>query len=185
MNFWMSTLSTSIGAFVGVIGAYGIAKMQIEKTQRENHAEYYHRFNLARYYINEFDEKAKEIIYILQEERKYARKILTTNDFIEMRGNLTSAIKIINPQTTDQDVANFIVTFGKINIKAPLPLYRDTNDMFFWMGVIYNNLLHDSRNLVMHLPESILIHSAHKVPINVAVKRFRKKYSRLKKVLKI
>ncbi|UFU00163.1 hypothetical protein KO561_04225 [Radiobacillus kanasensis] len=68
MEFWMSTLSSAIGAFVGILGAIGIAKWQMNRSHKLNNIQFYIRFNDAQIYINGFNEKVDRILELKEIE---------------------------------------------------------------------------------------------------------------------
>ncbi|PGZ95179.1 hypothetical protein COE51_21360 [Bacillus pseudomycoides] len=186
-DFLGNTLSSSIGSFVGVVGAYTIARWQLNKSQRDNNTLYYIRFNEAQIYINQFEEEIENILFFtLGKERKIARKVLTDNDFINLKQNLELTVKVMNPELENEEITNFIILLNQINQTAPLSLYKEMNDLFFWMAIIYNNLRKDCENLIDdELPESLDLGYSNEISINLALKRFRKKYKKMKRKLKI
>ena len=188
MGFWMSTLSTSMGAFIGVLGAYFIAKWQMNKTQRLNSNAFYVRFNEAQIYINNFDNEVEEILKMIQGGmRRNARILLSKDDFVELREHIEIAIRIINPEIEEKELDDFIVVLGKINQYAPIAYYKDMNGLFFDMVYIYNSLLSECENLVMDLPKKMDIgfFNYKSLTLNFLTKKFRKKYKKMQRKLKI
>lgn len=186
MDFWSSTLSSSIGAFVSVGGAYFIANWQLNRAQKDNNTLYYLRFNEAMIYINNFDNKVDDILHWTSgKERKFAREALSKNDFINLKENLEMAIKVMNPELADKEINEFAILLNQINQTAPLSIYKEMNGLFFWMGVIYNNLRKDCVNLVEDMPVSLDFGFFREIATNKALKQFSRKYKKLKRKLKI
>jgi hypothetical protein len=185
MEFWLSTLSSAIGALVGIVGALWIARWQSNKSHRLNNAQFYMQFNEAQIYINKFEEKMNKIIKYTEEERKHARIFLDKNDFKELRTYLEEAIKKMNIQNDDFDLDNFVIEFGKINQAAPLDYYKDLNFILLSMAIIYNMLLFDCRNLVHDLPDRIKMLNFEGVTLRFILKKFRRRYGKLQRELKL
>lgn len=116
-----STLSSAIGAFVGVIGVFIIARWQMNKSQRLSNIPFFIKFNNAQLYINRFDEKVEKILAITQgEKRAQARILLIKHDFIELKENIERAIKEINSDISEADFKNFVEDLGSFNKDAPV-----------------------------------------------------------------
>ncbi|OAH59395.1 hypothetical protein AWH48_14740 [Domibacillus aminovorans] len=188
MGFWESTLSSAIGSFVAIIGAYGVAKWQLSKSQKQINTQFYIRFNEAQVYINQFDREVEEILNITRgNERRFARIVLSEHNFKELKENWEIAIRIINPEIEEKELDDFVVVLSKINQNAPLDYYKELNGMIFEMAVIYNLLLKDCKYLVGDLPRKIDtgFFMNKNLTLPFMIKRFRKKYKRMKKKLKI
>jgi hypothetical protein len=155
MGFWMSTLSSAIGAFVGILGAIGIAKWQMNRSHKLNNIQFYIRFNDAQIYINRFSEKVDSILEFTERNRKHGRIFLNKHDFLEMRESLESAIKTVNKEIDEVDFDNFIDELGKVNQYAPVVYYKELNFLFFSMAILYNLLLSECKYLVNDLPKKI------------------------------
>lgn len=186
MGFWESTLSSSIGAFVGVIGAVLIAKWQTNKAYKMNNMPFYIRFNESQIYINRFNEKVDDIlIYIETSERKHARILLSKLDFMELKEEIENTIKTLNPEMKEVDFKDFPKTLGKIAKDAPVAYYVHFNWLIFSMVIIYNLLLIECKNIVMDPPQSIKIGNVKSLSYRKIIKSHRKKYKMLKRKLNI
>jgi hypothetical protein len=186
MGFWEDTLSSSIGSFIGILGAYGVAKWQMGKTHKLNNVQFYLQFNDAQIYINRFERKIAEIIKKTQgTERKHARILLHKRDFIELREYIELTIKTLNYDIKEVNFDNFTEELGKINRFAPIAYYKDLNFLIFSMAIIYNLLLFDCRNLINDLPKRIEFPMLNNLSIQFMVKKFRSKYKKMKSKLKV
>jgi hypothetical protein len=186
MGFWMSTLSSAIGAFVGVLGAFFIARWQIDKGQKLNNIPFYLQFNSAQIHINQFNEKVDRIINLTEGvERSHARILLTKYDYLGLKENLELAIKTVNKEFEEVDFNKFVEQIGEFNKNAPLVYYKDLNFLFLSMALIYNLLIEDSKSLVKDLPKKIDIPMVKGLSLGFILKKFRKKLNRMKKKLKI
>ncbi|RXY98546.1 hypothetical protein [Fictibacillus sp. S7] len=186
MGFWMSTLSSCIGSFVGLVGAIFIAIWQVKKAQKLNNIPFYLDFNKAQIYINRYIEKVEEILSKTQGiERKNARKLLSQNDYVYLKENLELAIKTVNKEIKQVDFKNFSEVVLEINLNAPLTYYKDLNFLFFTMAVMYNFVINDSKNIVRNLPPKIGLYFANDLPILFILRKFKQRYKKLKKQMKI
>jgi hypothetical protein len=186
MGFWGDTISSSIGSFIGIIGAYRVAKWQMDKTHKLNNVQFYFQFNDAQIHINRFEEKVDEIIKQTQgKERKYARILLHSSDFHELKKCIELTIKTLNLEIKDVDFNKFPEELGEINRFAPLAYYKDLNFLVFSMAIIYNLLLFDCRNLVERLPNKIQFPMVYTLSIPFIIKKFKSRYKKMKSKLKI
>ncbi|MGE1112168.1 hypothetical protein ACQJ0K_10430 [Priestia megaterium] len=186
MGFWESTFSSAIGSFVGVGGAFWVAKWQLNKTQKQTHTQFYIRFNEAQIYLNNFEREVEEILEITQSDiRKGARILLSKDDFVKLRENIDIAVQLINNEIEENDLDDFVTILTKINKHAPSSCYKDMNDLFFWMVNTYNSLLSDCKYLVSNLPPKMDAGYGKELPAHFSIKLFRKKYKKMKKKLKI
>ncbi|MGG3447359.1 MULTISPECIES: hypothetical protein [Bacillus cereus group] len=186
MSFWMNTLSGTIGSFVGVLGAMGIAKWQMNKTQKLGNNSYYLHFNIAQIYIDRFDNRVEEILSLTEgAKRRDARILLHKHDYIKLKEDLELAIKTVNKDMTDINFEKFPEELGKINQNAPLIYYKDLNFIYFSMAIIYNLLIQDARYLVDELPNRIGIDMNKNLSSRFMLKKFRSRYKKMKKKLKV
>ncbi|AZU60111.1 hypothetical protein [Neobacillus mesonae] len=189
MGFWMSTLSTSIGAFIGVLGAYIIAKWQMGKAHKMNNMPFYIQFNEAQININRFNEKVDKILnYTQTAERKYARIHLSHVEFNELKEEITNTIKTLNPEFESVDFKNFHVDLGKIAKNAPLGYYTDISWLILSMVLIHDLLLKECKNILMYPPEPLdyrNFHYMNQTSYLKIIKSHRKKYKMLKKKMNI
>jgi hypothetical protein len=186
MEFWISTLSSAIGAFVGVLGAFLIARWQIDRGQKLSNNPFYLRFNEAQIYINRFNEKVDRIIRLTQgAERNNARILLSKLDFLELKETIELTIKTINKDLEEVDFNKFVEDLGTYNQNAPLVYYKDLNFLLLGMVCVYNLLLEDCKYLLMNLPDKIDMPMLKGLKLNFILKKFRKKYNKMLKKLKI
>jgi len=189
MGFWMSTLSTSIGAFIGVLGAYFIAKWQMGKAHKMNNMPFYIQFNEAQININRFNERVDKILkYTQTAERKYAWIHLSHVDFIELEKEITNTIQTLNPEFEEVDYENFHVDLGKIAKNAPLGYYTDINWLIFTMVLIHDLLLKECKYILKHSPKPLdyrNIHHMNQMSYLKIIKSHRKKYKMLQKKMNI
>lgn len=182
MGFWDSTLSSAIGSFVGVIGAFSIAKWQINKTHKLNNIPFYLKFNNAQIYINKFN---REVDWILKNtegvERKHARTCITKLDFLELKQSIELTIKTLNDDVEEVSFEKFSVELIKINKYAPLMYYKDLNFLILSMAIIYNALHSDCKYLVIDIPKKIDTGSLQSRSARFALKKFKRRYKRMKK----
>jgi hypothetical protein len=186
MGFWDTTLSSAIGSFVGVIGAYLIAKWQIEKGLKFSNNGFYFRFNYAQIHINRFNAIVDMILENTQGvERTHARETLSAQYFVDLKKEIELALKTLNKEIEEIDFNNFVEELVTIVQNAPLPFYRDFYALFFGMAFIYNLLLEDCRHIVMDIDVAtridIPMHSNRS--LNYINKKFRKKYRKMSKKL--
>lgn len=186
MGFWESTLSSALGGFVGILGAYFIASWQIKESQKFNNIPFYIQFNEAQLHINRFIEEVQKILEHTEGvERINARLLLTENNYLELKKNLQLTIKTINKDIKEVDFNNFVEHLGKFNQYAPLHYYKDLNFLIFSMAIIYNLLLEDSKYLIEDVSPKIDIPMSKGLSLSRILKKFRKKYKKMKKKLKI
>lgn len=186
MGFWESTLSSSIGAFVGVVGALLIANWQTNKVHKMNNMPFYIQFNESQIYINRFNENVDKIlIYTQTAERKNASIHLSRVDFMELKNEIENTIKALNPEIEEVDFKDFSIKLGKIAQNAPLKYYVHFNWLIFSMVIIYNLLLIECKYLIVDPPQPIKIGSVRHLSYLNIIKSHRKKYKMLKRKLNI
>jgi hypothetical protein len=186
LDFWTSTLSSAIGSFVGILGAFFIAKWQINKGQKLENNPYYFQFNEAQIHINSFYENVKKILEITESaDRRNARILLSEIHFLDLKKNLELTIKTLNKEIREVNFNNFIEQIMILNQNAPLAYYRDLNSLIIEMAWIYNLLIKECKNLVMDLPSEIDIPMGDSLSLNLILKRFRQNYKKMKKKLKV
>ncbi|OLO28129.1 hypothetical protein BTR23_18670 [Alkalihalophilus pseudofirmus] len=188
MDFWGNTISSAIGAFVGVGGAFVIARWQLNRAEKQNNYQYFLRFNEAQIYINNFERKIEEIIDITQSgNRGSGRFLLSRDDFLLLKEDMDTAIRVLNPKLEEIELENFSVSLGKINENAPIVLYKEMNGLFFSMAILYNLLLEDCRNLVNDIPDRVDLgyFNYRGLSLQFMVNNFKKKYKKMKRKLKV
>ncbi|UFU00164.1 hypothetical protein KO561_04230 [Radiobacillus kanasensis] len=102
-----------------------------------------------------------------------------------MRESLESAIKTVNEEIDEVDFNNFIEELSKFNQYAPIAYYKELNFLFFSMAMLYNLLLVECRYLVSDLPKRIDMATLKGITIRFMLKKFRKKYKKMQRKLKI
>ncbi|WP_193065138.1 hypothetical protein [Oceanobacillus oncorhynchi] len=185
MGFWLSTLSSAVGAFVGILGAFIIAKWQMNKSHKMNNIQYYMQFNNAQIYIDRFERRVNKILEYTETERHHGRILLNNHDFLDLRNNLSLAIKEVNKDIETVNFDNFVEELSVYNKYAPLTFYKELNFLFFSMAKIYNLLLFDCRYMVSDLPEKIEIPFSKGLTIHFMLKKFRRRYKKMQRRLKI
>jgi hypothetical protein len=188
MGFWESTLSSAIGSIIGILGAFIIAKWQMNKSQKLNNIPFYIQFNNALLYINNFNEKVEKIINIIEgEKRSKARFVLTKREYIDLQKCIELAIKELNSDITEIDFKNFIEGFAEYNKYAPVAYYKDLNFLFLSMAIVYNLILEDSKYLIKDLPDKIdiPIYNRRQSLLRFWLKIFRRKYKYVQRKFKI
>lgn len=189
MGFWLSTLSSTVGSFVGIAGAFFIAQYQLNKTHKMNNMPFYIQFNDAQININRFNEKVDKILkYTQTTERKHARIFLSHVDFNELKEEVIHTIQKINPEMENIDFINLHIDLGKISKNAPLGHYTDINWLIFSMVLIHDLLLRECKNILMHPPRYLDYRSIAYINQSSSIKiinSHKKKYKMLKKKMDI
>ncbi|MDP9740677.1 UNVERIFIED_ORG: hypothetical protein QFZ59_002507 [Bacillus sp. B2I3] len=189
MGFWMTTLSGIIsgvfGAFIGVLGALGIAYWQLKKQSMTN--EFYTNHLKMQFYLDEFEEEAERILDIITQDRKNARTRLNLISFDSLKEYAELAIKSMNPNLEDDHVIlhSFNRDYGSWIESVPPRYYKESAKLCFYMAYIYSFLVYECRNLIDGLPAPVFPGRKNMSDFYYLLKKFRKLRKKMQKDIDI
>lgn len=153
-----STFISFLTTFLSILGAYYIAKNQIDKTLKFSKPQYLQNFNMAQIHIKEFEYVVDKIINVVcTADRINAREKISWGDFHRIEKTIIQTIVTLNPDINERVLRiNFPKILLEINKEAPPNFYFPMNGLIFKMVAIHDALLDECKYLDLYGDKSSL-----------------------------